>query len=283
MDVESLFTNVPVTETISIITNIIFKDTDVFNGFNKKQFTKLLCLAVQDNVFMFIKKLFKQVDGVALGSPLGPFFTNFFLGFLEQKYFTECNNVKPTFYVRYVDDTFVLFNDRSHIEQFVVYLNTWHKNLKFTYEIENNLMISFIGISVLKTYTGFMSSIHYKQTHTGLYTNICSNLPDTCKKGTFTGLLLRIYSCNITNAKQKHGHVVSLPFYGAFMLKYRNSLRKIVKQYFPEVNVSFVFTVPCRFNRFFNVKDVPPVDILSNIIYKFQCSSCNAIYVGKTS
>ena len=40
MDVESLFTNVPATETISIITNI-FKDTDVFNGFNKKQFTKL--------------------------------------------------------------------------------------------------------------------------------------------------------------------------------------------------------------------------------------------------
>ena len=36
MDVESLFTNVPVTETISIITNIIFKDTDIFNGFNKK-------------------------------------------------------------------------------------------------------------------------------------------------------------------------------------------------------------------------------------------------------
>ena len=113
-----------VTETISIITNIIFKDTDVFNGFNKKQFTKLLCFAVQDNVFMFNNELFKQVDGVAMGSPLGPLFANFFLSFLEQKYFTEYNNVKPTFYVRYVDDTFVLFNDRSHIEQFVAYLNT---------------------------------------------------------------------------------------------------------------------------------------------------------------
>ena len=90
------------------------------------------CLAVQDNVFMFNNKLFKQVDGVTMGSPLGPLFANFFLGFLEQKYFRECNNVKPTFYVRYVGDTFVLFNDRSHIEQFVAYLNTWHKNLKFT-------------------------------------------------------------------------------------------------------------------------------------------------------
>ena len=83
-----MFTNVPVTETITIITDIIFKDTDVFNGFNKQKFTKLLCLAVQDNAFMFNNKLFKQVDGVAMGSPLGPLFANFFLGYLEDKYFT---------------------------------------------------------------------------------------------------------------------------------------------------------------------------------------------------
>ena len=89
--------------------------------------------------------------------------------------------------------------------------------------------------------------------------------------------------CNKTYAKQKQGHVVSLPFYGIFMLKYRNSQCKIVKQYFLDANVFFfVFTVPCRLNRFFNVKDVTPVDILSNIIYKFQGSGCNAIYVGKT-
>ena len=35
---------------------------------------------------------------------------------------------------------------------------------------------------------GFISSIHYKQTHAGLYTNICSILPDTNKKGAFTNL-----------------------------------------------------------------------------------------------
>ena len=77
---------------------------------------------------MFNTKLFKQIDGVAMGSYLDPLFANFFVGFLEQKYFTKCNNVKPTFYVHYVDDTFVLFNDRSLIKQFVAYLNTWHKN-----------------------------------------------------------------------------------------------------------------------------------------------------------
>ena len=89
---------------------------------------------------MFNNKLFEQVDGVAVGEPSWPTFAHFFLGYLEQKYFTEYNNVKPTFHVRYVDDTFVLFDDKSRIEKFAAYLNTGHKNLKFTYEIENNLM-----------------------------------------------------------------------------------------------------------------------------------------------
>ena len=87
-----------------------------------------------------------------------------------------------------------MFNDKSHVEKFVAYLNTWHKNLKFTYEIENNLMLSIIGVNVLKTDNGFMSSIHYKQTHTRFYTNFSFNLPDMCKKGAFTGLLFRIYT-----------------------------------------------------------------------------------------
>ena len=112
-----------------------------------------------------------------------------------------------------------------------------------------------------------------------MFSDNCYTLLDKC----INQFLAKINnSCNITNAKQKQGHVVSLPFYGVFMLNYRNSLRKIVKQYFPDANVSFVFTIACRLNRFFNVKDVTPVDILSNIIYKFQCSSCKAIYVDKT-
>ena len=90
------------------------------------------------------------------------------------------------------------------------------------------------------------------------------------------------YTCDKTNVKKKPDYFILLPFYGIFMLKYRNELRRIIKKYFPNINVSVVFTVPCHLNRFFNVKDATPVDILSNIIYKFQCSSCNAIYVGKT-
>ena len=36
---------------------------------------------------MYNDKLYKQIDGVTMGSPLGPTLANFFLGCLEEKIF----------------------------------------------------------------------------------------------------------------------------------------------------------------------------------------------------
>ena len=69
-----------------------------------------------------------------------------------------------------------------------------HNNLKFAYEIENNLRLSFIGVNVLKTDNGFMSSIHLNKHIQGYIQIFVLILPDTYKKGAFTGLLFRIYS-----------------------------------------------------------------------------------------
>ena len=49
--------------------------------------------------------------------------------------------------------------------------------------------------------------------------------------------------------KQKQGHVTSFPFHDVFTLKHSNILRRIVKHYFPDVIVIFLFCVPFRLNR----------------------------------
>ena len=51
----------------------------------------------------------KQVDGVAMGSPLGPLMPNTFMCSLEEK--LACENKLPSFYKRYVDNTLVLVRD----------------------------------------------------------------------------------------------------------------------------------------------------------------------------
>ena len=53
LDVDSLFTNIPLKETINICTNLLYNNVDVIEGINKSEFENLLSLATQESYFMF--------------------------------------------------------------------------------------------------------------------------------------------------------------------------------------------------------------------------------------
>ena len=51
----------------------------VIDGLTKADFKQLLELATKNSFFMFNGNLYQQIDGVAMGSPLGPTLANSFL------------------------------------------------------------------------------------------------------------------------------------------------------------------------------------------------------------
>ena len=129
----------------------------------RDEFKKLLEFAVKDNHFLFNNQLYEQVDGVAMGSPLGPLFANIFLSFYETSWFNNCpSQFKPIFYRRYVDDCFLLFRSSTHILPFLNYLNSQHANIKFTHETENNNTLSFLDIKLNRCEINFTTSIYRK-------------------------------------------------------------------------------------------------------------------------
>ena len=79
LDVESLFTNVPLDETTDIIVEQIYGTRMKENNILKSDFRKLLEFATKGSVFIFDGQYFRQVDGVAMGLPLGPAYANAFL------------------------------------------------------------------------------------------------------------------------------------------------------------------------------------------------------------
>ena len=85
LDVDSLFTNIPLDETIDICVNQLFENTDTVEGFTKLELKQLLRLATKESYFLFNGLLYKQNDGVAMGSPLGPSLANPFLSYHEEK------------------------------------------------------------------------------------------------------------------------------------------------------------------------------------------------------
>ena len=52
-DVVSLFTNIPLEETIEICTNKLFKESETVEGLSKTEFKQLLSLATKDSNFIF--------------------------------------------------------------------------------------------------------------------------------------------------------------------------------------------------------------------------------------
>ena len=69
LDVDSLFTNIPLEETTENCTIEPFKESETVEGLSKTKFKELLSLATKDLHFIFDGTLYKQIDGVAMGSP----------------------------------------------------------------------------------------------------------------------------------------------------------------------------------------------------------------------
>ena len=112
-----------------------------------------------------------QIDGVAMGSPLGPFLANIFVGYYEALLFKRVN--KPLMYYRYIDDTFAVFNDEDECDEFFSHLNSLHPLLCFTFEKECNRTLPFLDVLVEKNDHEIVTSIYRKPTFTGQY--ICWN------------------------------------------------------------------------------------------------------------
>ena len=110
LDVEYLFTTIPLNETIKNCVSGLH-NKNLYNGkLSKKDLFKFLETATSESSFVFDYLLYKKVDGVAVGSPLGPSLVNAFLCHYEKEWLDICPiHFTPVICKRYVDDIFCSF------------------------------------------------------------------------------------------------------------------------------------------------------------------------------
>ena len=163
--------------------------TTIFKGLDKSLFREMLKLSIYDSHFLFNGTLFKQVDGCAMGSPLGPVLANIFMNSLETEFLESCPTVfKPMIYKRYVDDTFAAFSNSSQANAFLDFINSKHPNINFTMELENNNSLPFLDVLVSKNDV-VTTSVYRKKTFTGLGCSFYSYTPLKYKIGTVKALI----------------------------------------------------------------------------------------------
>ena len=209
-DVKSLFTQIPLQETIDICVEQLFKDLECgkdgqmdlltvdYKGkhsyFTKKDFKKMLELASLDMHFLFNSTLYKQVDGVAMGSPLGPTLANAFMCYWEEKWLKSCpTSFKPLLYRRYVDDILLIFSSPDHVTLFLDYLNSQHPNIEFTSEIEKDCSLPFLDLNITRDGSNLSTSLYRKPTFTGLLSKFFAFSPILNKKNLVATLTHRAF------------------------------------------------------------------------------------------
>ena len=168
-----------------------------------------MLIATRGVELSFNNQMYKQLDGVAMSSPLGPALANIFVGFHESRVFD--NTIKPGVYFRYVDDTFVIFSSELDCDCFHEKCNMLYPALKFTVEKEQNNTLNFIDVLVEKERTGFLTSVYRKPTFTEQYIHWNSFSPKARKIGLITTLVHRaLMICSKTKLGSELGRVKQL-------------------------------------------------------------------------
>ena len=143
----SLFTSIPLQETIDIAINLTFNPNPNLN-ITKKELKKLFLFATSQTHFIFNSKFYNQIDGVTMGSPLAPVLANIFMDFYESNWLNEYNLNKPKFYLSCVDDILAAFDKEQDSLNFLNFLNKGHPNIKFTIEKQINHSIAFLDVFI---------------------------------------------------------------------------------------------------------------------------------------
>jgi predicted GIY-YIG superfamily endonuclease len=156
---------------------------------------QLLLTCTTETPFRHINgDIYLQTDGVSMGSPLGPLMANFYMASIENSVMDDmADNEKPLVYCRYVDDIFLIVNNIKVLENLKSKFEA-ASVLNFTFEIENNHILTFLDVDVNKGRTSLTTSVHVKSTHSGDCLNYHSIAPEQYKVGVVTTMLNRAYT-----------------------------------------------------------------------------------------
>ena len=152
LDISSLFTNVPHELVVEGLKKR-FHQVVVNTNISEIEFIACVKFLLNSTYLTFNNKLYEQVYGTPMGSPISPILADIVMQDLE----TYClKNIKfdiPVF-SRYVDDILTLV-PIDKIDYIIGVFNSFYPRLKFTHEMENNNRINFLETTIIRYNTSF--------------------------------------------------------------------------------------------------------------------------------
>ncbi|XP_035701311.1 uncharacterized protein LOC110862299 [Folsomia candida] len=192
-DVVSLFTKVPIPETLIYIEKLLkkYKDLDKLTTLTVQDIMELLEICLSSTYFKYNGQYYRQKEGAAMGSPLSPIIAELFLQMLENSIIKNFRDI--ILWRRYVDDVIAIIRQRRN-KKILQEINNFHPSIKFTIEEEKEGRLPFLDVMTYqKSDNSIGHHIYRKPTHTNQYLNYGSFHPQAHKIGVTDTLLTRAY------------------------------------------------------------------------------------------
>ena len=187
MDITSLYTVIPNNEGLQALK--YFLNQCPVKSPSSETLLRLAELVLKLNCFSFGDNYYKQINGVAMGTKVGPSYANLFVGFIENKFFSNYHGSKRDLYKCFIDDC--VGTTSSSKEEFITAVNSFHPALKYTWEIAENSP-AFLGIKLLINGNSLSTSVHYKPTDFHNYLLHSSSHPQHVKNAIPFSQFLRL-------------------------------------------------------------------------------------------
>ena len=168
-DVSALFTSVPIDPALKVIKDLLDKDTTLKERtvMEVGDIILLLEFCLKNTYFSFQGQFYKQVEGAAMGSPVSPIVANLYMEYLEQKALSTAPH-PPTFWGRYVDDTFVIHKEVNK-QGFLQHINSVDPAIRFTVEDNKedgsipflDTIVCYVGQYMVKSSKFSLSSFNW--------------------------------------------------------------------------------------------------------------------------
>ena len=190
LDVESLFTKVPINDVLTFLSDKLQPYEDHFPvGLGKT--IELIKLCVTNNVFSFNGSYYKQKFGCSMGNPLSPLLANIYMEYFETVLLSP---IKPSDMVwyRYVDDIFSYWDNRwGNFDEFLISLNSLVPSIKFKCEWEKDNCLPFLDILIIRRNNRYVFTVYRKPTFSISYIHFLSYHNEKIKIGVACNLFLR--------------------------------------------------------------------------------------------
>ena len=176
--------------TIDIIPDKVYNHLKIpVPAIPKHTLEELLLICTTEVPFRDIDgTMYRQNDGMSMGSPLGPTFANFFMAEVENRALVN-TNLAPSLYCRYIDDIFVICDNDTliRLKDEMILLS----GLNFIVEESVDNRLPFLNAMVEKTEAGTQTKVYRKPTDVMMCLNANGECPDRYKQSVVRGFLYR--------------------------------------------------------------------------------------------